>query len=110
MKVNKKKKKRKFLVNPKTNLYVNDVGSISLEKNDHLTINFLKKQSGICVMDWGMYATPSINKRLKDQGCLTALTKNISNKLFIMIVNKKKKKSFFKYCKKEKIKVIKWIK
>ena len=110
MKINKKKKKRRFLANPKTNLYVNDVGNISLKKNDHLTINFLKNQNEICAMDWGMYATSSINKRLKEQGCSTVLTKNKSNKLFIMIVNKKKKRLFSKYCKKEKIKIIKWIK
>ena len=42
-------------------------------------------------MNWGMYATSSINKRLKNQGCLTLLTENMYKKKFIMIVDKKRK-------------------
>ena len=103
-------KKRKFLANSKTGLYVTNVGKIHLKKNQHCSIQFLKKENEICAMNWGMYATSSINKRLKNQGCLTILTENMYKKKFIMIVDKNKKNLFSKYCKKEKIKVLKIIK
>ncbi len=103
-------KKRKFLANAKTGLYVTNIGKISLKNNQHCTIRFLKKENEICAMNWGMYATSSINKRLKNQGCLTLLTENMYKKKFIMIIDKKKKSLFNKYCKKEKIKILKIIK
>ena len=104
------KKKRKFIANKNTNLIVTDVGTIKLKNNEHLTIKFLNKKNEVCAMNWGLYATCSINKRLKEQGCVTYLTQNIFNKKFIMIVLKNKKTNFLNYCKKEKIKVIKIIK
>ena len=104
------RKKRKFIANRKTNLSVTNVGRIKLNNNDHFTINFLKKSNEVCAMSWGLYATSSINKRLKDQGCITYLTQNIFKKKFIMIVDKNKKSIFRNYCKKEKIKIIKTIK
>ena len=42
-------------------------------------------------MDWGLYATSSINKRLKNQSCITAIVINSYKKKFIMIIDKKKK-------------------
>ena len=109
MRIKRRKKIRKFIVNKKTNLIVSDVGEISLKNNEHLTINVLNKKNEICAMNWGFYATSSINSRLKKEGFITALTKNSFNKLFVMIVHVKKRKQFSKYCKKEKIKVVKWL-
>ena len=109
MRIKKRRKIRKFVVNKKTNLILSDVGEVSLKNNEHLTINVLNKKHDICAMNWGLYATSSINSRLKREGFITALTKNSMNKLFIMIVDKKKRKQFSKYCKKEKIKVVEWL-
>ncbi len=104
------KKKRKFIANKITNLSVTNVGKIKLKSNEHLEINFLQnKENEVCAMDWGIYATSSINKRLKNQNCSTYLTKNVYKKKFIMIVQNNKKKHFKDYCKKEKIKIIKKI-
>jgi|TARA_X000000950_G_C13577781_1_gene522210 hypothetical protein len=104
------RKKRKFVANKKTNLTVTSVGRIKLRKNEHFSINFMDKVNDVCAMSWGLYATSSINKRLKKQGCITYLTQNASKKKFIMIVHKNKKMNFQSYCKREKIKVIKIIK
>ena len=104
------REKRKFIANRKTNLSVTNVGKIKLNKNEHFTINFLNKANEVCAMNWGLYATSSINKRLKDQGCITYLTQNFFKKKFIMIVHKNKKVNFRNYCRKEKIKIIKIIK
>mgnify|MGYP001182828789 CR=1 FL=1 len=109
MRVKKRKIKRKFVANKKTNLIISNVGEILLGTNEHLTINVLNKKNEICTMNWGLYATSSINSRLKKEGFLTAFTKNSFNKFFVMLIDKKKIKNFKNYCKVEKIKVIKWL-
>ena len=109
MQVKKKNKPRKFLVNKKTNLIVSDVGEIKLKEKEHLTIKVQNKKNEICAMNWGFYATSSINHRLKKEGFATAFVKNSYGKFFVMVVNIKKKKLFNSYCKSEKIKVVKWL-
>ena len=109
MRVQKRKKIRKFIANKDTNVILSDVGKIILNKNEHLTIQANNKKNEICMMEWGLYATSSINNRLKKEGFETALVKNSFNKFFIMIVDNNKKKIFFKYCKKESIKVVQWL-
>ena len=109
MRVLKRKKVRKFVANKSTNLILSDVGKIILNKNEHLTIQANNKKNEICMMEWGLYATSSINNRLRKEGFETALVKSPSNKLFIMVVDNNKKKIFFRYCKKESLKVIQWL-
>ena len=53
----------------------------------------------------GFYATPSINKRLKDNKLTAYIVKNTYNfKIFVLVENKKK--AFKNYLKREKLKVI----
>ena len=55
--------------------------------------------------DWGYYATPSINSRLKKNNFISHIVLNKSTNFFyIMLVHKNKMKSFFKIFKKRKIK------
>ena len=44
-----------------------------------------------CRKNWGFYCTPSINKRLKNNGFETYLVKNIYNNIYLWAVEKKKK-------------------
>tara|TARA_B110000881_G_C18351448_1_gene401674 strand:- start:2 stop:343 length:342 start_codon:yes stop_codon:yes gene_type:complete len=109
MKILKKKKPRIFLVSKKNKIFLKDVGKIFLEDDENLTfVTKNKKNYDICKKNWGFYATPSVNKRLKKEGFSTALTKQ-KNKYFIMIVDNKKKYLFNIYCKKENYKVVKWL-
>ena len=57
-----------------------------------------------------MYATSSINNRLKREGLKTFIVKNISKKIFVMLVDNKRTKNFKKYIKKEKLNIIKELK
>ena len=107
MRLLKKRKKREFVANKKTNLIVSDVGKLLLKNNEHLTIQVANKKNEICAMSWGLYATSSINHRLKKEGFKTFLVKNSLNKLFIMLVDKRKTKQFKRYLLKEKIKILK---
>tara|TARA_Y100001970_G_scaffold53704_1_gene68065 strand:- start:7462 stop:7803 length:342 start_codon:yes stop_codon:yes gene_type:complete len=109
LKVHKKKKPRIFLVSKKNKIYLKDVGKINLENNENLTITSNnKKNYEICRKDWGYYATPSINERLKKNGFKTALVKQ-KKKYFILLVDKRKIRSFNNYCKIESYKIIKWL-
>ncbi len=110
MQIYKRKKKRKFIANKNTKINLKDVGRIVLREKEHLTIQTNNKKNEVCAFDWGMYATSSINNRLKKEGFKTFIVKNIHKKIFIMLVDKKKLKNFKTYIKSEKIKIFKEIK
>lgn len=107
MKVYKRKKPRTFLVSEKNRIFLKDVGKVSLNDNENLTISSTdKKNYEICRKNWGYYATPSINVRLKKNGFRTVLVKQ-NKKLFILIVDNKKIKMFKRYIKLENYKIVK---
>ena len=52
-----------------------DVGKIFLNDNENLTISSKgKKEFEICKKEWGFYATPSLNSRLK-KGLKSSISK-----------------------------------
>ena len=109
MKVLKRKNPRKFLVSKKNNIFLKDVGKVYLNDNENLTIiSKNNKNYDICKKNWGYYATPSINKRLKNEGFKTALVKT-NKKYFVLIVDESKMKLFKTYCKIEDYKIVKWL-
>ena len=81
-----------------------------MKKKEHLTIEVNRKKNEVCAFDWGMYATSSINNRLKREGLKTFIVKNISKKIFVMLVDNKKTKNFKEFIKREKINIIKELK
>ena len=110
MKIKKNKKIRKFSINNKINL--KDVGKIYLKTNEQVTFIHSKKQEyDLCKKDWGFYATPSINSRLKNNNFITLIIQSKKfRKFYIHIVDKKKINEHKKYLKNEKLKIIKWPK
>tara|TARA_B100000767_G_scaffold269330_1_gene290999 strand:- start:1589 stop:1942 length:354 start_codon:yes stop_codon:yes gene_type:complete len=102
MKIKIKKKPRKFKVNIGENkIELSDTAKISLKKNEQVTFKYLNSEYDVAKKDWGYYATPSINGRLKKFGFRTFLTKNKFNKIYLFLVHKNKIKSFTKYCKED---------
>lgn len=110
MKIYKRHKKREFIANKITKIKLKDVGRVVLKEKEHLTIQANNKKNEVCAFNWGMYATSSINNRLKKEGFRTFIVKNIYKKIFIMLVDKKKLKNFKGYIKSEKIKIFKELK
>ena len=106
MKIEKKNRKFKVGIN---NIVIKEVAKISLKQNEMVTFFNGKIEYDITKKNWGYYATPSINGRLKKEGFKTALVKNKLNKYYIMVVDKKKIKIFINYCKIENQKIIEWI-
>ena len=107
MKIKKKKKPRKFKVNVgKKNIELKDTAEIHLKKNEQITFKYLNTEYDVAKKDWGYYATPSINDRLKKFGFRTFLIKNKKSKIYIFLVHRNKMKSFRKYCKEDNQKIL----
>lgn len=107
MKINKKK--RKFVVG-NTKIQINHKADIFLKNNELITfIDNRKMGYDVVKKDWGYYATPSINSRLKDNNFKTVLISNMQNRIYIILVEKENIKKFKKYCKDEKLKIIIWL-
>ncbi len=106
MKVKKKNRKFKVGIN---NIVINEVAKISLRPNEMVTFISGKTEYDVVKKNWGYYATPSIDRRLKVKGFKTALVVNKQKNFYIMLVEKSKIKSFDKYCKKENQKKILWL-
>lgn len=107
MKIKIRKKPRNFLVNVgDKKIQLKDTAKIILKKNEQVTFKYLNSEYDVAKKDWGYYATPSINGRLKKFGFRTFLIKNKINKFYIFLVHKNKIKSFKKYCKDDNQKIV----
>jgi len=88
---------------------IKEVVKIELNKNEMITFIKDNKEYDFVAKEWGYYATPSINGRLKSFGYKTAIVKNSYGKLFINVVEEEKIDKFYKYLEKEKSEVVKWL-
>ena len=111
MKFEEKQPPRKFKVgNPQNNIVISDFGDLHLNANEQVTmISQNGKRHDFASKEWGFYATPSINGRLKNEGFKTALVQNSSDQIYIMVVDKDSLKEFELYCTIEKQKVLEWL-
>ena len=110
MKFNFKKEPRDFTVGMNKKITIKDFGEIYLDPNEQ--ISFVTEDNSrydVVRKEWGFYATPSVNARLKNEGFKTALVKNEIGRIFVMLVKKNMTNSFKEYCTIEKQTIIKWI-
>lgn len=64
----------------------------------------------VAAKDWGFYATPSTNGRLKNHGFRTALTRNTDTGLrYILLVAVGKTDAFDAYCREQNMVVDAWL-
>jgi hypothetical protein len=90
---------------------IKDLGKILLDSNELITFKTSSgKNFDFVAKEWGFYATPSMNDRLKKEGFKTALVVNEIDQLFIMAVEEDKLDIFNEYLKKNQDnKVICWL-
>jgi len=90
---------------------IKDLGKILLDTNELITFKTSSgKNFDFVAKEWGFYATPSMNDRLKKEGFKTALVVNEIDQLFIMAVEEDKLDIFSEYLKKNQDnKVICWL-
>ena len=103
-----KKKPREFEVGNNKKFQMKDCGEILLDTNEQVTFkNNENMEYDVAKKDWGYYATPSINWRLKNFGFKTLLIKNLkTNRFFIFLLEKGKSKLLNEYIKNENLKII----
>ena len=110
MKFNEVNPPREFKVGLDNQIIIKDCGIIHLKPDEQITfVTGDGKEYDVARKDWGFYATPSINGRLKNFGFKTALVKNSHNKYYIMLVEKEKTIEFEKYLKKENNYFLRWL-
>jgi len=79
---------------------VKDFGKIFLGDNEMLSFKTKsEKEYDFVAKEWGFYASPSVNGRLKREGFKTALVTNESNMIYVMVVDIEKIGIFKKYLK-----------
>lgn len=90
---------------------VKDFGKIILDSDDMISFKTKSgKEYDFVAKDWGFYASPSINSRLKKEGFKTALVVNESNQLYVMVVDNDKIDEFKKYLKvNQNNRLISWL-
>ena len=79
---------------------IKDFGKILLDDNEMLSFKTKSdREYDVVAKEWGFYATPSMNSRLKKEGFKTALVVNETNQMYIMMVEKDKIDKFKVYLK-----------
>lgn len=87
-----------------------DCAAIALEPGEQVTfVTPDGKEYDVCRKEWGFYATPSINGRLRDFGWRAALVINAVGRLFVMLVEREKMAAFEAYCALDGQRVAAWL-
>ncbi|MBI3930995.1 MAG: hypothetical protein HY325_03125 [Chloroflexi bacterium] len=110
MKITKNEPPRIFRAGEDSQIRISDCGRIYLEPDEQVSfITSSGKEHDFTAKSWGFYATPSVNKRLVDQGFKTALVKNEAGRYYIMVVDVGRISDFEAYLSSEKNQVVEWI-
>ena len=101
---------RRFTVGLASQITLSECAHIQLNSDEIVT--FKTDEGGeydIAKKDWGFYATPSVNGRLLKFGIRTALCRNSSGQVYVMLVEKGKDELFAKYLEDDKQELICWL-
>ncbi|MDJ0685633.1 MAG: hypothetical protein QNJ84_13090 [Alphaproteobacteria bacterium] len=108
MKIDRKDPPRRFSVKGVTLSHCADV---ALEPGEFVTFTGPEgKEYDVTAKDWGFYATPSTNGRLKRIGLRTALARSTATGMrFVLIVDPAKTAAFEAYCADQEMVVEAWL-
>jgi len=109
MLIKKNEPPRKFTVGKNSNIMITDAASIILGGDEQVTFMRGNKEFDVCSKNWGFYATPSINGRLKSFGYKACICSNPEAKIFILLVDNDKLEEFYKYIDEEALEILAWI-
>lgn len=91
-------------------LMLSDCGRVALEPDEQVT--FTTEAGGeydVTRKEWGFYATPSLNGRLKSFGLRGALVLSVFGRLFLVLVEKGKEDAFLAYVEADRQKLLCWL-
>ena len=102
---------RRFQVSGRgVTLMLSDCGRVALEPGEQVT--FTTAAGGeydVARKDWGFYATPSTNSRLKSFGLRAALVLSGYQKLFVVLVEAGKEDAFHAYATADQQRLLCWL-
>ena len=89
---------------------IKDCGMVKLSPDEQITfVTESGNEYDLTRKNFGYYATPSLNGRLKRFDMRAVLVKNRHDQFFIILVEKGKEPLFDKYIKEEKMEVVVWM-
>lgn len=110
MKIDVKDPPRPFEVGYGPKVTMKDCALIELAPNEQVTfIDRDGSEYDVACKDWGYYATPSTNGRLRDFNFRTALVRNRVNRHFVLLVKENKLNSFEHYVAEEGLEIVVWL-
>ena len=110
MKIKKNNPPRKFNVGERNEITISHCADIQLDPDEQITfLSNNNREYDVVRKDWGFYATPSMNGRLRNFGFKTALVKNTNDLYYIMIVDSSKENLFHKYIEDTKQILLEWL-
>lgn len=110
MKIDEINPPRQFHVGKVCEIVIDHCADVYLNENEQITFKTDKTEYDVVKKEWGYYASPSTNKRLKNHNLRTALAKNMKTGLyFILMVEEGKQDSFNQYMEQESMKVLYWL-
>ena len=110
MEVQRKDPPRVFRVGAAGQIQIADCGDIRLDPDEQVTlVSAAGKRHDFAAKDWGFYATPSVNGRLKDEGFKTALVRNRAGRLYVMVVDTDRLAAFEANCRAEQQVIEEWL-
>lgn len=108
MKLSRKSPPRVF--EPAPGIAISDCGDLELDAGEQVTmVTSAGKRMDVAAKDFGFYATPSVNGRLKNEGFKTALVRNTRGQVYVMVVDRERLQSFDAYCGAEQQTVLEWL-
>lgn len=89
---------------------MSDCGEIHLADDELVTfVTASGKRYDVTAKDWGFYATPSVNGRLRDEGFRTALVRNSAGRHYVMLVEADRLNDFHAYLARDDQHVVEWL-
>jgi hypothetical protein len=101
---------RRYEVGWEERFEISDCGRVHLEPDEQVT--FVTPTGGefdVTRKDWGFYAAPSLNGRLRDFGLRTVLVRNRINRYFILLVEDGHDATFGRYLEIEDLVLVAWL-
>ena len=109
MRIDAKNPPRRFAVGDGS-IRIADCGDITLGPDEQVSfVTRAGKRHDFAAKDWGFYATPSVNGRLKREGFKTALVRNPLGQVYVMVVDGARLEAFRAYCRDQDQTVLEWL-
>lgn len=110
MKLKEKNPPREFETGFQYKRTIKDCGSVEMKENEQLTfVTESGAEYDVTRKDFGFYATPSLNGRLKRFNLRAVLVRNRLDQFFILLVERGKEDLFHKYIQEEELRVVHWM-